>query len=126
MCSPTTYVKLCTCGPDDVDPAASWFLYIMEGQAEDRLAHAVGSFVLPKYLPVVQTLLEQRIAGDLNTHNCFDFDYKPSEEDLLQVRLDDQELWFRFTAQHWEPTDMTMAFVRGNPNHEGVVAIRSN
>lgn len=125
MCSPTTYVKLCTCGPEDVDPAAFWSLYLMKGHAADRLVHAVGSFVFPTYLPVAQTLLEERIAGDLNGQDCFDFDYAPVEEDLLQIRLEDRELWFRFIDQRWKAADMGLTFVQGDPDHEGGVAIRA-
>ncbi len=95
------------------------------GRPEDRLAHAVGSFVFPIYLPVAQTLLEERIAGDLNGRDCFDFDYAPAEGELLQNRLDDRDPWFRFAGQPWEVAEMGMTFIQGDPDHEGGVAIRA-
>ena len=86
MCNFEKGFKLCTCSAEEIanstgDNTYTWHLSQLMGPNKDDI---VG-----KYQPPVSDLgkgLEADfVLSELNKHNCFDFEYKPSEGDNLTV-----------------------------------------
>lgn len=92
MCRTGKTIKLCTCDPDEVDPAASWQLERRHGQPMS----VVGDFIEPEAPPIDRQIMLAKILSDLNTTACFDFDYQPEDGDQLHIQFGEDEYRLSF------------------------------
>jgi hypothetical protein len=129
MCSPKERIKFCTClNNDDLaiiqaseqrshflakeipigDDPYTWSLYSYSGPviSKSPFLRFVGLMVVPdQYIDKIIT--NERLIQVLNLENCFDFDYRPLEGDILTVSyLKDNEntgyLSFKFENGKWD------------------------
>ena len=101
MCRAARSIRLCTCA-DDIPADCRWELFPSGGLP---IVHAVGLIVEPSRLPLLSAseltrqLLVEKIEGDLNTSDCFDFPYSAEDGDILVLFLGRQVLRFCFREE---------------------------
>jgi len=93
MCDIKKGFKLCTCGKIKASEA-DWTLRRVR-----KDIFIVGE-VIPYMLSEEETSVHMNLTEELNDRNCFDFRYKPLENDELKIRISDQEdNWYVFKYQ---------------------------
>ncbi|MFT5680076.1 MAG: hypothetical protein ACI8RZ_000981 [Myxococcota bacterium] len=102
MCQLADDFVLCSC---DGEPLTNpdWVL-----ERRDRSRHPNhrrGRAMRPRFSDTDRTLQATVLAG--LTRGCFDFDYTPTEGDVLRLKLDGRRLRFRFDDGHWSIDDST-------------------
>lgn len=97
MCKNTQHLKLCTC-KDVVDTATDkQNMQATQSLAPDNiiwtLEHYLGKIMsLAMGMParptaqLNETMTQSYVLAQLNTHNCFDFDYIPTQGDNLTLQ----------------------------------------
>ncbi len=83
MCELTRKLRLCTCG-EIIDADSNWTIKKFTGQ--DWMDIETGRCLLPDYSKK-ELLNAQSIQDQLNSSNCFDFDYTPDDKDVLNIKL---------------------------------------
>lgn len=83
MCNSKYNLKLCTC--NDFDKAeSSWSLRRFKGS--DWMDIEGGRCFVPKYTSA-NIWLGEKILKELNSNNCFDYDFNPEDGDTLDMIL---------------------------------------
>lgn len=116
MCQTGKEIRLCTCVPNGIDK-------IVHNKKSRRFKHLRNEFTWTLeecmgpskttmdgmgYRPeetLSEDLTAERMLTDLNSRNCFDFDYQPKEGDNLQVFTPEnsmrKHMSFIFKNQEW-------------------------
>lgn len=97
MCQSGKEIKLCTCVPNGMDT----IIHHKNSRKNRQKRRVDFTWTLEKclgwskttmdgmgYMPekaLTEDLTNERMLIDLNSKNCFDFDYEPSEKDNLQI-----------------------------------------
>lgn len=126
MCRSGRHVRLCTCDAGNIDRDSFWRLY---RSAEIEHLSVVGSF-FPAEPTVQDQLIEEKICCDLNSFECFDFEYTPGDGDRLLVSVSGQNFWFIYSdgTRHDEASRWTISGPQfgvsfpDEPQFEGAVA----
>jgi len=93
MCDIKKGFKLCTCGKIKASEA-DWTLRRIR-----KDIFIVGE-VIPYMLSEEETSVHMILTEELDDRNCFDFTYKPVENDEVKIRIADQEdNWYVFKYQ---------------------------
>ncbi|MBL7730110.1 MAG: hypothetical protein JNM88_02955 [Chitinophagaceae bacterium] len=107
MCHPISGFKLCTCANEPVihnknsrrnkkntsnNPVYKWHLLRYERR---QPSGEIGLVKMPAS-DIGNGLTATAVLEQLNTVNCFDFDYTPQEKDELHIQKDDQ--WEEYLA----------------------------
>lgn len=130
MCQTGERIKLCTCGDVDTKGGEYWELYLKKNGSR---VYMIGSFepgaleVSPE--PKLETRIKDSISADLNSGNCFDFCYEPSEGDELKIVALGTELWFyysyglddSYSSLRWRVTDTEMSEMPVGPSQRGPI-----
>ncbi|MFA0467362.1 hypothetical protein AB4524_10715 [Vibrio breoganii] len=83
MCTPNDKLTLCTCGEEIDLSKPHWKLSRRNPiQSIDRWEE-LGSFAFDSEMEINDELVTEQI----NTRNCFDFEYQPQDGDVLYLQL---------------------------------------
>ena len=84
MCEVFQEYKLCTCS-DKIDKKKPyWVLNKGLPKKDERETSILGTLIYSED-EILKEITEERLLQDLNSKNIFDFDYKPSENDILKL-----------------------------------------
>jgi len=84
MCEVFQEYKLCTCS-DKIDKKKPyWVLNKGVPKKDERETSILGTLIYSED-GILKEITEERLLQDLNSKNIFDFDYKPSENDILKL-----------------------------------------
>ena len=127
MCDIKDGFKLCTCDEKLAAQDIDWVL--KRTNPELPLVHRKGRAIMPRYNAKEQDI-QSLILKNLNTQNCFDFDYTPQPNDYVRIRAKvankTEYQWFayRFQRDQWQidQTDSLAAWkTQLEPLKNGVV-----
>jgi len=105
MCNPGDRIRLCTC-PDAAVPKDSSKRHQVQWTLRRRTGtrDVVGRVAIPSE-QIGKNLSLERIENNLNSSNCFDFEYSPEEGDTLilssTLDVDDSFLYLEFANGSW-------------------------
>lgn len=91
--------KLCTCSGSIDENEPHWILEKLSINKNEINEVIIGLYRF-EYLHNVDYVLEK-----LNTSNPFDFDYKPSQKDILTINFEDVGFTFIYTNKKWRIFD---------------------
>lgn len=118
MCEIEKKLKLCTCLTDkDLDlfearkklkqslkqsistsnQPFTWTLFKYLGQKDNEELTIMGMLIMPSDL-LGESLTNEYVLSQINSGNCFDFDYTPMEGDNLKVEQQSNESWKEFLS----------------------------
>ena len=84
MCEVFQEYKLCTCS-DKIDKKKPyWVLNKGLPKKDERETSILGTLIYSED-EILKEITEERLLQDLNSKNIFDFDYRPSENDILKL-----------------------------------------
>ena len=99
MCDLNGPFRLCTCS-DDVDYTKPHWILRMNSINDDVETMVTIGMMMP--LNLINKIERRKILRRLNTVNVFDFEYAPSENDQLELNLeDDNGYTFNFKKGKW-------------------------
>lgn len=102
MCNLTKEFKLCSCDGDKL--SSDEIGWILRRKNESKEIEKIMGKPAIYRLTTKEQETKTAIAKELNTKNCFDFDYTPQEDDFLKIRLETPKgQWyaFRFLKGAW-------------------------
>ena len=99
MCDFNGPFRLCTCSSDIDYTKAHWVLRMNTTSEEKDMMVRIG-IMMP--LNLINKIERRKILRRLNTVNVFDFEYKPSENDQLELNLEEDDGYtFNFKKGKW-------------------------
>ncbi|MBL0711907.1 MAG: hypothetical protein JJV99_12990 [Colwellia sp.] len=106
MCELGKTLKLCTCS-DEIDKSRPYWTLarkVIKQPPENDLV-LMGEFTTTKRFDSIE--IQSWIIGQLNSSNCFDFDYEPLKGDKLIINLSSRKFEFEYSNQNqaWKPID---------------------
>ena len=97
MCNIIDGFKLCTCN-DKVDKSKPHWILERLIKKEDTIRDDVLIGILsPYYANNIKTIL-----SELNNGNPFDFEYKPEDNDMLELNFDEDTFSLIYKKDKWE------------------------
>ncbi|MCP4437711.1 MAG: hypothetical protein GY810_02100 [Aureispira sp.] len=101
MCDLTKGFKLCSCDGEQLKQEdIGWVLQRLDASKE--IAYRIGSVAI-HHLDEKEETLRNNIEEQLNTQNCFDFNFQPKQDDRLQIKYSAHQ-WFayRYKEGQWQ------------------------
>ena len=99
MCDFNGPFRLCTCSSDIDYTKAHWVLRMNTTSEEKDMMVRIG-MMMP--LNLINKIERRKILRRLNTVNVFDFEYAPSENDQLELNLEEDDGYtFNFKKGKW-------------------------
>ena len=99
MCDLNGPFRLCTCS-DDVDYTKPHWILRMNSINDDVGTMVTIGMMMP--LNLINKIERRKILRRLNTVNVFDFEYAPSENDQLELNLEEDDGYtFNFKKGKW-------------------------
>jgi len=99
MCDLNGPFRLCTCS-DDVDYTKPHWILRMNSINDDVETMVTIGMMMP--LNLINKIERRKILRRLNTVNLFDFEYTPSENDDLELNLEEDDGYtFNFKKGKW-------------------------
>ena len=99
MCDLNGPFRLCTCSSDIDYTKAHWVLRMNTTSEEKDMMVRIG-MMMP--LNLINKIERRKILRRLNTVNVFDFEYAPSENDQLELNLEEDDGYtFNFKKGKW-------------------------
>ena len=104
MCEVFQEYKLCTCS-DKIDKKKPyWVLNKGVPKKDERETSILGTLIYSEDL-ILKEITEERLLQDLNSKNIFDFDYRPSENDILKLFDGKFNYHFNHSNNEWRIFD---------------------
>lgn len=110
MCDLTKEFKLCSCDGDKL--AANEIGWILYRRNVDKTVDIIRGKPFIYQLSSKEENIKTLVGQQLNSKNCFDFEYKPKEDDFLKIRIKKGKTqWyaFRFLGATWHE-DKSISF----------------
>ena len=99
MCDLNGPFRLCTCSSEIDYTKPHWILRINSVNNGEEIMVTIGMMIPPNLINKIE---RRKILRRLNTVNVFDFDYSPSENDQLELNLqEDDGYTFNFKKGKW-------------------------
>jgi hypothetical protein len=86
MCDLNGPFKLCICRADIDYTKPHWVLHINSANDGEEVMVSIG---LMKPINLIDKIERRKVLRWLNTINVFDFDYRPSENDQLELNYEE-------------------------------------
>lgn len=100
MCDLEAGFKLCSCDAEQLSfDELDWYLDRIN--AKLPIIHRKGRAAMPHYSEHEQVCLD-KILTELNTRQCFDFEYNPLVNDRLCIKVAQKWYAYRFTGGEWK------------------------
>ena len=96
MCDVNGKFKLCTCSEKIDKKKPYWVLNKGVPKKDERETSILGTLIYSED-EILKEISEERLLQDLNSKNIFDFDYKPSENDILKLYDGNYNYYFIFS-----------------------------
>lgn len=109
--------------PNSKEPF-SWVLYEYMGSEDSGM---MGLLNMPSE-KLGSSLTEEFVLSQINSEDCYDFDYKPKEGDNLQINFQRNKYWTEFMSfiyrnDKWE-ADMYNSFIeKTEPKNYGILKV---
>ena len=105
MCDLNEGFKLCSCDEEKLSvQEIDWVLKRLNPAILAQ--HRKGRAAIPQYSANEQICLEKVIA-ELNTRNCFDFDFEPAKNDRLSLKIAEKWYHVKFSGRSWQEDKST-------------------
>ena len=99
MCDLNGPFRLCTCSSEIDYTKPHWILRINSVNNGEEIMVTIGMMIPPNLINKIE---RRKILRRLNTVNVFDFDYSPSENDQLELNLEEDDGYtFNFKKGKW-------------------------
>ena len=99
MCDLNGPFRLCTCSSEIDYTKPHWILRINSVNNGEEIMVTIGMMIPPNLINKIE---RRKILRRLNTVNVFDFDYSPSENDQLELNLEEEDGYtFNFKKGKW-------------------------
>ena len=99
MCDLNGPFRLCTCSSEIDYTKPHWILRINSVNNGEEIMLTIGMMIPPNLINKIE---RRKILRRLNTVNVFDFDYSPSENDQLELNLEEDDGYtFNFKKGKW-------------------------
>ena len=99
MCDLNGPFRLCTCSSEIDYTKPNWILRINSVNNGEEIMVTIGMMIPPNLINKIE---RRKILRRLNTVNVFDFEYSPSENDQLELNLEEDDGYtFNFKKGKW-------------------------
>ena len=99
MCDLNGPFRLCTCSSEIDYTKPHWILRINSVNNGEEIMVTIGMMIPPNLINKIE---RRKILRRLNTVNVFDFEYSPSENDQLELNLEEDDGYtFNFKKGKW-------------------------
>ena len=99
MCDLNGPFRLCTCSSEIDYTKPHWILRINSVNNGEEIMVTIGMMIPPNLINKIE---RRKVLRRLNTVNVFDFDYSPSENDQLELNLEEDDGYtFNFKKGKW-------------------------
>ena len=99
MCDLNGPFRLCTCSSEIDYTKPHWILRMNSVNNGEEIMVTIGIMIPPNLINKIE---RRKILRRLNTVNVFDFDYSPSENDQLELNLEEDDGYtFNFKKGKW-------------------------
>ena len=99
MCDLNGPFRLCTCSSEIDYTKPHWILRMNSVNNGEEIMVTIGMMIPPNLINKIE---RRKILRRLNTVNVFDFDYSPSENDQLELNLEEDDGYtFNFKKGKW-------------------------
>ncbi|CAA6809794.1 MAG: Unknown protein [uncultured Aureispira sp.] len=107
MCTLSQGFKLCSCDGDKL--ATTEIGWILKRRDQHKKISAIKGKPFVYQMNTSEKQLKAETVQALNQRNCFDFDYQPKEDDFLQIKTGENNLWlaFRYQKGLWKADSST-------------------
>jgi hypothetical protein len=99
MCDLNGPFRLCTCSSEIDYTKPHWILRINSVNNGEEIMVTIGMMIPPNLINKIE---RRKVLRRLNTVNVFDFEYSPSENDQLELNLEEDDGYtFNFKKGKW-------------------------
>ena len=84
MCEEFQEYKLCACS-DKIDKSKPYWVLNKGIPKKDERGFSILGTLIYSEEEILREITEDRLLLDLNSKNIFDFDYRPTENDILKL-----------------------------------------
>lgn len=116
MCSIITHIKFCSCDNELIKKQSKWSIKRFKGVS--WMALEKGRCLVPDYSDNLKMNINF-IENELNNNpDCFDFKFRPIQNDILNIVLTDSkksnEFEFEFKDGNWEKSNSISSHLNSN------------
>jgi len=98
MCDLSQGFKLCSCDADKL--ATSEIGWVLKRRDQHKNVPTIKGKPFVYQMNLNEKQLKANTVQQLNQRNCFDFDYKPQEDDFLNIKAGENNFWMTFRYQN--------------------------
>ena len=104
MCEVFQEYKLCTCS-DKIDKSKPYWVLNKGIPKKDERGFSILGILIYSEEEILREITEDRLLLDLNSKNIFDFDYRPTENDILKLFDGKLNYHFIYSNNEWRIFD---------------------
>ena len=104
MCEVFQEYKLCTCS-DKIDKSKPYWVLNKGIPKKDERGFSILGTLIYSEEEILREITEDRLLLDLNSKNIFDFDYRPTENDILKLFDGKFNYHFIYSNDKWRIFD---------------------
>ena len=104
MCEVFQEYKLCTCS-DKIDKSKPYWVLNKGIPKRDGRGFSILGTLIYSEEEILREITEDRLLLDLNSKNIFDFDYRPTENDILKLFDGKFNYHFIYSNDKWRIFD---------------------
>ena len=104
MCEVFQEYKLCTCS-DKIDKSKPYWVLNKGIPKKDERGFSILGTLIYSEEEILREITQDRLLLDLNSKNIFDFDYRPTENDILKLFDGKFNYHFIYSNDKWRIFD---------------------